>query len=546
MTKKKLKTTKSEKENCNVTIRGQFITLWLCITLVGLLGCRPKNVERINREHADTVPKQFEQLTHRIDFSGIDFGFPANPHLSRTRAEDDLDELEWLLENRYSYLKLKGVNYKAALDSIRTSLGDGIKRISFGYQLAKFIALFGDGHSCIASPSVHLRSLCSGFLPFLVEESDGQLVAFKSDRSDFVDPNYPFLQALDGVAIDSWLQAASQFVARGSPQFLRYHSIRNLRYIECLRKELGHNYSRSVRVELASANGSRTKQIELPLAKERPIYGFWPRPEVEIKSQEDIRVESRILPQNIGYLRIIASLEEPEFLDGLVEAMNQFKETDGLIIDIRKGIGGTRAPLRVLFPFFMAQNDLPYVVNVAAYRLGTRNRKEEFEGRYLYRASSPHFSQTEQAIVTQLAVKFRPEWVSPPEAFSQWHYFVISPSKDKRYYYYDKPVVILMDTWNFSAWDIFLGALKGWKNITLMGQPSGGGSGCRQSYRLCNSQIKIRLSSMASFQPNGRLYDGNGIQPDVFIEPIPTDFIGETDSILQAAIQKLQKKDEEK
>ena len=48
---------------------------------------------------------------------------------------------------------------------------------------------------------------------------------------------------------------------------------------------------------------------------------------------------------------------------------------------------------------------------------------------------------------------------------------------------------------------------------------------------------------MASFQPNGKLYDGNGIQPDVFIEPIPTDFIGKTGSILQAVIQKLQEKD---
>jgi hypothetical protein len=38
-------------------------------------------------------------------------------------------------------------------------------------------------------------------------------------------------------------------------------------------------------------------------------------------------------------------------------------------------------------------------------------------------------------------------------------------------------------------------------------------------------------------------FTSNGIQPDVFIEPIPTDFIGKTDSILQAAIQKLQKKD---
>jgi len=41
---------------------------------------------------------------------------------------------------------------------------------------------------------------------------------------------------------------------------------------------------------------------------------------------------------------------------------------------------------------------------------------------------------------------------------------------------------------------------------------------------------------MASFQPNGKLYDGNGFQPDIIIEPVPIDFIGETDTVLDTAI----------
>lgn len=48
---------------------------------------------------------------------------------------------------------------------------------------------------------------------------------------------------------------------------------------------------------------------------------------------------------------------------------------------------------------------------------------------------------------------------------------------------------------------------------------------------------------MVSYQPNGKLYEGNGIEPDVTIEPIPTDFIGKTDSILEAAIEYLQSLD---
>ena len=72
-----------------------------------------------------------------------------------------------------------------------------------------------------------------------------------------------------------------------------------------------------------------------------------------------------------------------------------------------------------------------------------------------------------------------------------------------------------------------------------MGTPSGGGSGRSQAYTLHNSLIKIKLSSMISFQIDGKLYDGNGIWPDVLAEPILTDFIKKTDSVLETAIERL-------
>ena len=519
-------------------------SLYLCVLVaivvpagICLLRWDGQRPRRVHREHARNVAIEFEYLARRIDFNA-----PHDTWLGKQDVERDLDELEWLLENRYSYLKCKGVNYKAALDSLRNSLGDGINRSTFGYQLSKFIALFGDGHSRVASSTVRLNSLCSGFLPYLVEESAGRLVAFKPDRSAILDPNFPFLRAIDGMSMDKWLEAAGLTVAKGSPQFVRYNTIRNLRYIESLRRELGLSKSENLEVQLESTDGLSTRQLILPLVVEKPIYGFWPRPETQIKSMEDVRVESRILEPNIGYLRFIMMLAEPEFLDDLIEAMGRFAETDGLIIDIRANGGGRRAPLRVLFPFFMAENDVPHIVNLAAYRLGTKNIEEDFKARYLYPVSSSHFSKTERDVVSHFASTFKPEWMPPQEQFSKWYYFVISPSQEERYYHYDKPVVILMDRWNFSACDIFLGAFKGLNNVTLMGQPSGGGSGCYQVYRLRNSQITIRLSSMASFQPNGKLYDGNGIQPDIVVESVPTDFIGRTDTVLDRAIELINSK----
>ena len=501
---------------------------------IGLLYWNDRRPRRVHREHARNVAGGFEFLTGRIEFN-----VQYDTRLGKQDAQEDLDELEWLLENRYSYLERKGVNYKAALDAIRSSLGDGINRSTFGYQLSKLIALFGDGHSCVASSSVRLGAFCSGFPPYLVEESAGRLIAFKPDRSDYLDPNFPFLRAIDGVSMDTWLDAAGLTVAKGSPQFARYNAIRNLRYIEALRMELDLEKSGTMQVLLESADGLSSRRLDLPLVEERQIYGFWPRPENEIKSMEDVRVESRILEQNIGYLRFVMMSAEPEFIDDLIDAMGRFKNTDGLIIDIRTNGGGRRSPLQVLLPFFMAENDVPRVVNLAKYRLGTENIEEDFKARFLYPAISPHWSGAERDAVNRFASTFKPEWTPPPGQFSKWHYFVISPSEDKRYYHYKKPVVVLMDRRNFSACDIFLGAFKGVNNVTLMGRPSGGGSGCYRIYRLRNSKIRIHLSSMASFQPNGKLYDGNGIRPDIIVESVPTDFIGETDIVLDTAIKRL-------
>ncbi len=486
------------------------------LSVLGLLcSCAHR---RVHRKHANVAAEEFAHLTRRINF----------PHrgdmwLSRKEAEKDLDELEWLLENRFSYLRLKGVDYRSGLDSIRSVLGDGTTRGALAVQMMKLVALFGDGHSQVGPTP---KTLSTQYLPFLVGDSKGRLVALRTDRSGFLDERHPFLCKIDGLELDVWLKAAGRTVPKGSRQFVRHRSIRNLRHIQCLRRELGREPSREVEVELAAASGPGRRTVVMPVTDKCPRYGSWPR------------TKSQILRGNIGYFRIpVWMSNEPEFLEGLVAAMDRFRNTRGLIIDIRGVGGGSRAPLRVMFPFFMAADDPPQVLNVAAFRRG--HRKDILDARWLYPVDWKGWSPAERAAIQRQAKTFRPEWRPARKEFSDWHYIVIGPCHKPTYYYYDRPVIILIDTTNFSASDIFLGAFKGWGNVTLMGTPSGGGSGRCQQYRLRHSFMRVRLSSMASFRPNGWLYEGRGIQPDVLIEPIPTDYIGTTDSILNAAVQRI-------
>jgi C-terminal processing protease CtpA/Prc len=147
------------------------------------------------------------------------------------------------------------------------------------------------------------------------------------------------------------------------------------------------------------------------------------------------------------------------------------------------------------------------------------------------------WSAAEREAIRRFKATFRPEWTPPAAEFSDWHYLVMSRSMNPQAYGYGRPVIILMDENCFSATDIFLSAFKGYPGVTLVGDPSGGGSARRVGARLPESGLSLGLASMASFQQDGRLYDGHGVQPDVLVHPDPTYFLtGGRDNVLERAL----------
>jgi hypothetical protein len=60
-----------------------------------------------------------------------------------------------------------------------------------------------------------------------------------------------------------------------------------------------------------------------------------------------------------------------------------------------------------------------------------------------------------------------------------------------------------------------------------------------ESYRLPNTGLLLVVGWSAKFRPNGKLYDGTGIPPDLFMAATPQDLVGETDTVLDAAVRRL-------
>lgn len=434
--------------------------------------------------------------------------------LAKDHVLEDVALFQEILEERFSYFYLEHGDYEKALGVVRARAST-LDRNTLGCLLQKILALFIDGH---ARMSHVLRA--SGNLPFLTEAYSENVLALSVDGTSFFDDSYPYLTKLDGKAIDEWITLAQTLFPKSSPQFSKRNAVEVLKRIQHWRLEAGQPLNDTVEVELSDGVKTKTKKLEV-----LPKYGSRSR-----RTEQ----ESRFLENNLGYLRL-TKMDEAA-VETIRQWMPVFKSTDGLIIDVRGNGGGLRTPLRELFPYFML-DDTPVVASLAVYRLWEGFNHDHLAARYMYRFEDEGWSDEERSVIKEVRKTFEPSVKFPKDKFSDWHYLVLSEANNSHAYSYTKPVVVLMDTKCFSATDIFLGSLKGRKNITLIGQASSGGSGFAVRYDLPNSGLSCQVASMLSFQPSGQLYDTVGIQPDIEMLPGLEDFISESDAVLARAIE---------
>ncbi len=435
-----------------------------------------------------------------------------------------LDDFQSALDDRWSYRHANRADFVGAISTLRKQIKKGIAFDEFGLGLQKILSLGIDGHSEVTGFSIP----SGGHLPFLIEPSRKQFVAFSPDRTSFLADGFPYIAKIDGRPVADWCAAAAVLEPKGSPQFILRQCLRHLRDIDHLRGLMKMPTSSVVSVELIADDGVARKTLTLPVAAKAPVYGLWPRE------------NSRFLTGNIGYLRLPAMNDDA--VQEIKAWMPKFRGTDGLIVDVRDNGGGSRDALLQLYSYLAAPGDPPHVFTAAAYRLHPERKDDYLVRRYMYRADATQWTESERRAVAEFAKKFKPNWKLPKGQFSDWHYMALSRLNDTDVYHYSKPVIVLMNAKCFSATDIFLAGLKGMKQVTLLGTASGGGSALVQSVPLGNTPLRLRIGSMASFQADGRLFDGNGVRPDVVVEPMSGYYIGSGDNVLAEAINRIRKR----
>lgn len=468
------------------------------------------------------------------DFSlnpGLALSFVPRHVILGESAARDLAFLRKRMLAQSSYLEKSDHDVIGQLDLLADNLPEAMLRIDFLRGVQRLVALIGDGHSGVEA---YYESDNAAFLPFSLADTGKDILALKMNGRNraFVEPGYPFLARLDGVPIEQWLEMAGLYQAYVSPQLNRRRALRSIRRVDKLREDLSLPAQETIIAMLKSADGNFiTRSFRLQERRPRSIRS------VPLG-------DSRILSNNVGYLAI------PEMaidlIPDIVDFMDAARNTDALIIDVRGNGGGRLEVLRTLAPYFLPLDAPPFVTNIAAYRLAPHFAPDHLADRPTFRLEYSGWTEGEREIIRAAMASFQPVWELPEGKFSEWHFMLVNRQSDRpaHVYYYGRPVAVLSNEFGFSATDGFLNGFCEIPGAILVGQPSSGASGRRKSFYLPESDIEISLSSMASFRPNGQLFDGYGIGMDYYVAPDPEDFAGGSDAVLAAALDILERRNQ--
>lgn len=509
-------------------------------TRTNLINNHLKN-NKITRTHTTEIPENLKYLTQRIDGYSpsakmnmtasllannpeATLALPMDSWISKELAEQDLESLEYYIKNNFSYADLRNVDYKQLIDVLIADLQNGISKRDLGTQIKRVLALFGDGHSRVSRSKLDIDSY---FLPFSIKKINGKFIALSKEK--LFNKDFPELVSIDGFDIQFLQNKAEKLATKGTEQLYESQSLQYLSYYGFLQKLLNKKDINTAEIVFRNQQGNTEKRT-ITLLEKSAFKKTIPHKQAEKKILKHKE-------KNIAYIFIPKMEKTDSFQDWLKNTMKEFKNTDGLIIDIRGNGGGNRKPIYTLLPYFLTETKIININTLRINKADNPNVNEALGGleeRMAYPENSTHWTQKEKEAIAKFKKTFNPEITIDSEKFSQLHYSLVHPNKEN---HYNKPVIILMNKENFSASDIFLGAFKGVKNIILLGEKSGGGSGYMRVYFTPNSGIMYLLSRMMSFQPNGKLYDGNGISPDIYFSETLEDIKNGKDSVLEKALE---------
>ncbi len=451
-------------------------------------------------------------------------------YLTKSEIEIDLEYLDQILQNKSSYQGLNGYEYRKYFDDYLKGITEQpITKSDFGMFLSKNIGQIGDRHSYIKGDRIRDSLYFSiAFAPF----KDGVLVIdYNRDKKEYAfwDPEFPYLKSINKIPIEKLLPQILPGEILAPKKSYLTRAVRELRDIDKIFKSLNIDLPNPIILTLTNENGIE-KEVSVDLVSRKSRARYWDERmyrniyRLKDKQYNDVAFIEKFfrLENNIGYLQIASMLskeDNPVFFEYLNDFMIKAKQSDALIIDVRDNGGGTRDLIQEFAGYFIHPDSI-YVVNATKQRGElplNKELKDALHGRFLF--SKDELDNVEQSAVDTFLTSFKPMYKLDHQKFSAYHYYILNGQKiTKNKYHYNKPIYILANERSFSAASILVSVFKGLPNVKIVGVTTDGSSGNSERFELPNSELRGKISTMVSYQKNGKILDGIGTEPDILIE----------------------------
>lgn len=456
-----------------------------------------------------------------------------NNWLYKKQITEDIEFLTKTLNEKSSYVYLNGYDFNNDFESYLQSLGDSTRLEDFGMFITNTLAKIGDRHS--SANRIRGYDLNESlFLPFVYAPLNGKVIVLNykpSKELEILDPKFPYLKNIDGIYIRDFLQKTRPEDIKAPKETHFTFAVRDIRDIQKNYILLNKPLPKEIKLTLSDATFQNDTVLTVSVVDKSKRLRPWDEKfEVdylfvkdEDYNQPDIIEQLFSVKENIAYIRIpemVNKDEAPLFFDKVNSFMHAIQfNSEALIIDVRANGGGTR-DLLYEFAKYLIHPDSTYIINATKQRGPLplpKAYKKNLHSRFLFPLSE--LDNIEQKKATEFLKTFKPVYELDKNKYSEYYFGLLNGKKlAEQSFYYSTPVYILANEKTFSAASVFVSAFKGLPNIKIVGVTTDGSSGNSEWIDLPNSKLSGEISTMVSFQKDGKILDGYGTKPDIKIE----------------------------
>ncbi len=445
--------------------------------------------------------------------------------ISKENVIADVNEFEEILEVKSSYKQLSSYNYKESINKLKQTINNKKGLIDINYltnELGKIMAEFGDRHSSIRNrkfnkkehPTYQLQ------LPFGIISVENNMIAVNPKDNSYYDKDFPYIISINEITIEDYINKLNYRDKKAPKEAKLTSGAKSIQHFGALLFNNTIECPNSVTIALKNKQ-NKTKTVTVNLVKDNTFNKVLDK-KLESNTtdlyQKNFNALDKKLEGNIGYIAIpmMSYYTDINGLENYLHStISKYQDAKALIIDIRNNPGGGREILQTFASYLVQPSQSPWVANVAYLR--TEDSKvvnnKSMNARYLYTYNSEKFTDSDRKTIDAFNKTFKIKKSFNASKFSKPHYMVLKNGKET----YKNPVYILVNENSFSAASVFTSVFKGLPNVKIAGVTTDGSSGNSKRIYLSNSGIRVKVSTMLSFQRNGKTLDGNGTIPDIYI-----------------------------